>query len=74
MKDRDMAIKRLMNRFDSWKGNLYTSLSISTGYVCASEDPSMTFDEMRQRAEKRMYDQKAAYHMQEGNDRRKSRC
>lgn len=74
VKDRDMAIKRLMNRFDSWKGNLYTSLSISTGYVCASEDPSMTFDEMRQRAEKRMYDQKAAYHMQEGNDRRKSRC
>ena len=72
VEDRDMVINSLRERFESWKGSLYKSLSISTGYVCASEDPSMTMDDMRRRAEKRMYDQKVSYHMQTGNDRRRS--
>lgn len=70
---KDETIKRLMDEFDSWHGKLYPSLSISMGYVCATEDRRMTIDDMRREADKRMYAQKSDHYMQEGYDRRRSR-
>ncbi len=70
---RDETIKRLENEFDSWQGKLYPKLSISMGYVCASEDRNMMIDDMRREADKRMYAQKSDHYMQEGFDRRRTR-
>jgi len=72
VQSRDTIIKQLEDRFESWKGSLYPSLSISTGYVCASDDPSMTLEDMRRKAERIMYDQKERYHMLTGNDNSRS--
>lgn len=68
------VIGLLKERFDNWHGKLYPKkLSISMGYVCASQDSGMTLDEMRREAEKRMYAQKSDHYMQEGFDRRRPR-
>lgn len=67
------VIRRLKDAFDNWRGRLYPKLSISMGYVSASENPSMTIDDMRREADRRMYAQKSDYYMQEGNDRRRNR-
>ncbi|MBR4573883.1 MAG: GGDEF domain-containing protein [Lachnospiraceae bacterium] len=67
------VIRRLKDRFEGWHGEYSQKLSISMGYVSASEDPSMTIEEMRREADKRMYAQKSDYYMQEGNDRRRNR-
>ena len=55
----------------NWHGNLYPKLSISMGYVCASEDPTMQIKDMMREADKRMYARKSEYYMKEGNDRRR---
>ena len=65
------VIGALTERFDNWHGELYPKLSISMGYVCFSEDPTMKLDDMRREADKRMYAQKSDYYMQDGNDRRR---
>ncbi len=67
------VIAKLKERFASWRGKLYPHLSVSMGYVCASENPQMTLDDMRKEADKRMYAQKSDYYSLDGNDRRRSR-
>ncbi len=67
------VVARLKEKFESWRGRLYPTLSISMGYVCASENPNMTVDDMRREAERRMYAQKSDYYMKEDHDRRRSR-
>lgn len=66
------VIKHLRERFDNWKGRLYPKLSVSMGYVCASENPDMTIDEMRKEADRRMYAHKSEFYSTEGNDRRRN--
>ena len=66
------VIKDLKDRFDNWKGKLYPKLSVSMGYVCASENPDMTIDEMRKEADKRMYAHKSEFYSKDVNDRRRS--
>ncbi len=65
------VVRRLVERFENWHGELYPKLSISMGYVCAGEDPSMHIDDMRREADKRMYAHKSDHYMKEGNDRRR---
>lgn len=65
------TVRRLQEAFRNWKGKLYPSLSISMGYIAATEDPAMTIDEMRRESEKRMYAMKSDHYMKEGNDRRR---
>ena len=69
---RDDAVRGLTEYFNSWKGKLGQSLSISMGYVCFDEDPRMTIDDMRKEAEKRMYKNKSDYYLKQGKDRRKT--
>jgi diguanylate cyclase (GGDEF)-like protein len=71
--ERAQVIAKLKERFASWRGKLYPHLSVSMGYVCASENPQMTLDDMRKEADKRMYAQKSDYYSLDGNDRRRSR-
>lgn len=70
---RSELVAKLTERFNNWQGELYPKLSISMGYVCRDEDTSMTLDDLRREAEKRMYSMKSDYYMQEGNDRRRPR-
>ena len=65
------VINQLVESFDNWHGNLYPKLSISMGYVCSSEDPTMQIKDMMREADKRMYARKSEYYLKEGNDRRR---
>ncbi len=69
----DGVIEKLKERFMNWRGKLFPTLSISMGYVSASEAEGMTLDEMRREAEKRMYAQKSDFYLRDGNDRRRNR-
>ncbi len=69
----DDLIRKLTNRFESWNGNGGRKLSLSMGYVTATEDRSRTLDDMRREAEVRMYARKTEYYKIEGNDRRRNR-
>lgn len=69
----DDVMEKLKGRFMNWKGKLFPTLSISMGYVSASEKEGMTLDEMRREAEKRMYAQKSDFYLRDGNDRRRNR-
>ena len=71
--ERVALIGKLREKFEKWKGNSSSVLSISMGYVTAGENPGMALHDMRREAEKRMYAQKSDYYMQEGNDRRRGR-
>ena len=63
---RDMLTKRT----EGWKGSLVSGMSISVGIQRYEE--GLTLDEMVNRADKRMYADKAAYYRRNGIDRRKS--
>ncbi len=41
----DDVVEKLKGRFMNWKGKLFPTLSISMGYVSASEKEGMTLDE-----------------------------
>ena len=68
---RDDVIQKLQECFADWHGELYPDLSISMGYVCATEDPSMQIKDIMREADRRMYDEKTKYYTREGNDRRR---
>lgn len=68
-------LKPILEEFDlmikSWTGNLVSALSISYGYATAKEYPSLSIRELAAEADKRMYENKAAYYTQSGIERRK---
>lgn len=66
----DEMISRLCERIDNWKGVCNKSLSIAMGSVGIWENTEMTLEDMRRVAEKRMYEDKKAYYIREGKDRR----
>ena len=69
--EQSKTLQRLNEAFKNWRGKLYPKLSISMGYISATENPDMTIDDMRKESEKRMYAMKSDYYMREGNDRRR---
>ena len=69
---REELIKRLEDGFAAWKGSAGGGLSVSMGYVCASENEGMLFEDMRREAEGRMNARKSDHYMQDGNDRRRT--
>lgn len=71
-------IDRLKVAFESfdqdiknWSGNLVGSLSISYGYVDIKDYAGITARELASEADKRMYEAKAEYYRQSGNERRR---
>ena len=55
----------------SWKGTYQCELSISKGIVVAKEHEDLTFDEMKELADKLMYEDKDEYYRRTGKVRRK---
>ncbi len=70
----DEELKRidadLKTYINEWKGELVSSLSISVGYAGNREFPDMTINELAKTADQRMYEEKRAYYLRNGNDRR----
>lgn len=56
----------------SWKGTYQCELSISKGIVVAEEHADLTFDEMKELADKLMYEDKDEYYRRTGKVRRKT--
>lgn len=56
---------------DSWTGECAKSLSISCGYATRREFKDATLKEIALEADKRMYEEKNAYYIRNGIDRRK---
>ena len=56
---------------DSWKGNYQCGLSISKGIVVGKEHEDLTIDEMKELADKLMYEDKDEYYRHTGKIRRK---
>ena len=54
-----------------WKGTYQSELSISKGIVVCEEYGELTFDEMKELADKLMYEDKEEYYRQTGKVRRK---
>lgn len=67
-------INSLKNDFNflvkSWHGKYVNSISVSTGFVRKQEFPSISISELAKIADQRMYNEKAAYYSNSGNDRR----
>ncbi len=70
--ERDRIAGKLYESFEAWRGKACEVLSVAMGYAASDEDPSMTLEDMRREAEKRMYMQKSDYYRREGKDRRKN--
>ena len=57
---------------EKWKGNGKYRLSISKGIVVCKDHGDLTFDEMKELADRRMYEDKAEYYRQTDRQRRKT--
>lgn len=67
----DDILRTFEHLTNKWKGNCRCRLSISKGIVVCGEHEAMTFDEMRELADQRMYEDKDAYYKHNGRKRRK---
>lgn len=63
----NLLIENISKLETSWT----EKMSIAIGVVCSSENPDMGFDDIEKLADKRMYENKAAYYRTNGIDRRK---
>ena len=74
----DEKLRTILAEFDdkvkTWTGRLVNKLSISYGYAAAKEYPDMNIRDLASEADKRMYENKAAYYRKSGIERRKQRC
>ena len=66
----DMMKNNIKERTEKWDGELVHRLRISCGYVTRKEAQGMSVREMAVLADRRMYEDKAAYYKREGIDRR----
>lgn len=64
------VIEDFENEIKNWHGKLVDSLSISFGYVKASEVQCVSIHNVSVLADKRLYSSKAAFYKQKGMDRR----
>lgn len=63
--------KKMENFQKKWKGSLNTSFSFSMGFVCSSEMPGKSLNDIEKEADKRMYKSKHDYYMLFGDRRNK---
>lgn len=62
----------LAQAVDGWSGEKVDRLSISCGYASSREFPSENLAELSRISDERMYEAKAEYYRQSGNDRRRT--
>lgn len=70
-KEREDMLGTFTYLVDSWRGMAGNQLSISKGIVVCAECEDMTFEDMKQLADQRMYEDKMAYYKRTGKQRRK---
>lgn len=65
----DDAIRTLNHMAKNWKGTFEGELFIAKGIVVAKEHEDMTFDEIKELSDKRMYEDKEEYYIKTGRER-----
>ena len=66
----DDILSSFENAVSNWQGKLVDSISVSFGYARADEAKGLQISDVAAIADKRMYDNKAAYYKKKGVDRR----
>lgn len=69
----DECINKLNDYIKKWNENSSINLSVSKSVVSSADYPNMNFDELKDLADKKMYEDKTKYYERTGNDRRQSR-
>ena len=69
--DADYALTLLKRKTSHWAGALTGQLSLSVGYAFAGEENCSKVEELVEKADQRMYEQKKAYYQICGHDRRR---
>ncbi len=69
--DADYALTLLKRKTAHWTGAFTGQLSLSVGYAFAGEETCSKVEELVEKADQRMYEQKKAYYQIGGHDRRK---
>lgn len=69
--DMPALIEAFNNETKSWTGDKVKTLTVSLGWACNSDYPELSFDELEQKADEIMYQNKANYYRESGMDRRK---
>lgn len=67
----DESIVTFAHVTQNWKGTLVKELTISVGAAVCEEHPEMTFDQVKELADKLMYEDKDEYYRRTGKTRRK---
>lgn len=67
----DETIVTFQHVTQNWKGNLIQEVSVSVGAAVCAEHPDWTFDQVRELADKLMYEDKDEYYRRTGKERRK---
>lgn len=67
------ALLSLRQEAAAWHGQQIDKLSLAAGYVLAADHPDANAQELARLADQAMYDDKAAFYEQAGNDRRADR-
>lgn len=67
----DEAITTFQHVTKNWKGTVIREVSVSVGAAVCAEHPDWTFDQVRELADKLMYEDKDEYYKRTGKERRK---
>jgi diguanylate cyclase (GGDEF)-like protein len=69
----DTRIENMKIMLKKWKGKYIDGITVAVGCAAVYENPDLSINEISQIADKRMYEDKAAYYKATGEDRRTSR-
>ena len=67
------SIEDLSFYSSSWEGENIKELALAVGYVVCADHPDLSLDDMKELADKLMYEDKDEYYRRTGKDRRKAR-
>jgi len=70
-KEMTLLVEAFENELKGWSGDKVKELTISLGWICSSDYPDLSIDELEQKADELMYKNKTQYYISTGIDRRK---
>lgn len=72
-KQAEEAMNDFTGMTEKWKGNHVNELHVSKGFSVCRSNRKLSFTEHQEAADKKMYEDKTAYYIRSGKDRRKRR-
>ena len=69
----DVALRRLKQEADKWRGKKGQKLKLAAGYALAADHPGLSAEKLVSEADQAMYQAKAEYYRTTGKDRRRRR-